>query len=407
MYSRILAMNIALLVVASLLFVSPIGWTDEKKENPNFEEWSKEIAELAQQFSKDFQDDNGEFQKNLQNIQKNIEKMMQGMEKKMPQIQKQVNEAINMMEDLDINIDLPGFQFNLSVPEIMDVVNQSYSMNSDSFEGETVTDQITKEFDVDAGTPLMIDCIFSQIKIEPSPNQSQMVIMVKRTAGAKTQDEAKAYLENFTPDLKQTHKAVELVIKRANDKTSKQPKDKMFQCDITISVPTKTPIHLKNSFGDVNVINVGGTIECKNTFGSTLIENSQGDLSAVTQHGQLKIIGHKGDGQVNGKFGNVSIDQWTGNLAIQVEQGETLIKKLSNDAVVQGTFKFGKVQVGLPSDFAGSIEAVSKFAEITAPEALHHKSEMFKESAQGQIGSGNGVLRITSEFCPVKIALQK
>lgn len=363
-------------------------------------------------------------QEDKENIQKQVDAAMaqvdKTLEEVLPEVQVQVDAAMKQVEDVLENVlpqaldealaDLP---MDITVPHMphMPHIAQLPHMQHkghivDSFHGEIESTTIEETFAVAPGTPLHAECTFSSVRVEPSDRDSEISIVVGKYAGADDQELAEQMLQSIQVSLEQTDEAVKLNITIDNNKEDKKKqRNNMFHCIVAIRIPSGTPLHLRNSFGDTLVSGISGDIECGSSFGLAQIDGTRGTLNARNKYGDLHISGHDGNGVVHGEFGNVTIVGWTGELEVGTSYGKTRITSDARDTRIRGKFSFGDAHIELPADFSGKIEAAASFGHIRAPEALAKKKGMFDESVEGSIGEGDGYVRVQNSYAPVTITL--
>ncbi len=333
---------------------------------------------------------------------KDMEKWAESFSQQMEEMSKQIAQSSGK----DIKIDIPKIKIpkiKIDIPKIPNIPNIG-EINA-KFEGEIVSDVIEKSFDVKSQTPLLVDCMFSSISIEPGKDNSEISITVEKKAGAQTEELAKELLKTINVNIEKTSDGVELNIKFTD--SDKKLKKSLRNCIVKILTPVKTPIVMQNSFGDVVIKSTKGKIETENKFGSTFIQDAKGELNAKAEYGTLSIVNHQGNTKVNNQYGDLKVIDLDGNLFFKSGYGNSIIQTDSANAQIEGQISFGNLNINIPKDYSGGIKASSSFGSIKAPTSLQKKSKMFNESVEGTIGEGKGRIDIKTSYTEVNITQGK
>ncbi len=394
-------------------------WAKELKKM--MQQWSKQVDKKAEPWSEEFEKKMKSIAKELKKSSKQIEpkmnKLAEDMEKIAPHIKKTVQHIMEMIQHMDLDFDLPTLpvtppstgvkhpqspvvpsppEFN--VPGVPPVPNTGNVL--DKFKGETVTETVQQSVEVAEGTELIVSGVSSMIQIQPGDSASTITLSALKTAGAKTREEAKALLDHLDISINKTDQQVEVT---TNIKQPEEENDTMAFIEMMFMVPKGTPVTARNSFGGINILNVGGPVNCENSFGSTRVIGSEGSLNLTTYFGSTKVGDHTGDATIQNKFGNLTINGLDGDLNINVSYGQAEIKDIDPDVHIEGKCAFGKFELVLPEDYAGSIEASVKMGSIEVPEELTMHKEMTSQSVSGTLGDGTGKIRIVNQYGPLII----
>lgn len=362
----------------------------------DIQQWADSFAKQAERMAHRIQAQSSKMQGKMKDVQVQIEKMM-------PEIERTMHHSLALMEDIHIQIpEIPP------IPHIPDMPKISHlSQIDENFKGKIQKSIESLNAEVQPGTPLRVDTIFSSVRIEPGESDTQILATVTKTTGADTKERAAEIMKLFRVWLDKTPDAVEIHVQFNQENQSIKGRNTMMHCDLAIAVPAQTPISLRNSFGDVTIQNIQSDIQSENKFGNTVITGTRGTLNAVSEYGQLSIEDHNGDGKVRGQFGDVFVNKLNGGLTVETGYGKTRIFTERKDAKIDGKFSFGEAAINLPSDYSGRIEAFASFGEIKAPEKLTKKKKMFNESVEGEIGAGQGMVQVKNSYAPVEITLGK
>jgi DUF4097 and DUF4098 domain-containing protein YvlB len=102
---------------------------------------------------------------------------------------------------------------------------------------------------------------------------------------------------------------------------------------------------------------------------------------------------------VSNSFGRITVENVHGRVEVQARNSDVFMsfdKRVQKD--VQLSTRFGKVTIELPSDSSFRIDAHTQFGRIDSDfESLQKsRSDVAKESAQGQIGQGGPQITIST-----------
>lgn len=404
-------------------------------------EIQKEVAEALEKAQKEIE--NADIDAIVKNVEKALEEAMKQIEDIdlddiMDKVEQKLEKGLEKLENVDIDDVMEKVQKHLDqLPEKLkhleglgDKIDKSLnkhlaSLNgyagSDTdvfssqsveelekkFKGKIVRKKTDETYTVQAGTGLVMDCAFSSISVVPNKEADTIKVSVDQIAGADTEEIAQKILDGMELTLKQTPNTVSIQVEIKDDQENrKKTKNSMMKTIINVQVPGNTPVTVKNSFGDVSIKDVGGTVDGNNSFGSTFLSGTKDDLTMIGKYGKLVISNHDGKGKINNQFGDLTVNGWTGPIDLSSSYGKSRITGLKADAVLHSDNSFGDITVEIPSDFSGVVEAVSSFGKISVPEKFEMKKEMFSESAKGTIGSGNGSIQIKSSYSPVNILMK-
>jgi hypothetical protein len=230
---------------------------------------------------------------------------------------------------------------------------------------------------------ISVDTSFGEITIKGA-DTTDCNVTAKITGQAPTADEAKSLAEQTQIKLETNGKT--LVIK-AEKPHVKHNHSIGIAYDIT--VPVKTSINCKTSFGEVQ------------------LENITGDVVAHTSFGQLKAKNITGKIELNTSYGEVDCREiTTGDFFAKTSFGEMDIifsDACPADMKAKIETSFGELDADIPQNFAGSITAETRFGNIKTDLPITIKGEFGKDRFSGKIGDGAGKIDLKTSFGEVTI----
>lgn len=205
--------------------------------------------------------------------------------------------------------------------------------------------RIEKKYDATVINTVKINNSFGDIKITPYDGKTIDILIVISADDSKDK-RVKEFLDNVKIDARQYGNTVELTTERVTKNISFKSIDN-FSIDYTIKMPEKTNLAINNSFGDVKIDGIGGTLDLNIQHGDVFIGHADSDQNKLDiQFGDLRIdavnalqlnIQHgditvgKGNNLImDVQFGDSKIDLLSGACSIKSMHGDVSIKKLSS-----------------------------------------------------------------------------
>ena len=230
---------------------------------------------------------------------------------------------------------------------------------------------------------LSVDTSFGEVKIRGAET-ADCNVTARITGNAPTAEEAKHLAEQTQIKLETDGKT--LVIK-ADKPYLGHNRSVGIAYDIT--VPTKTSINCKTSYGQVELKNITGNIVAHTSFGQINADNITGKIELNTSYGEVdceKIT--TDDFLAKSSFGKIDID---------------FTDACPADMTVKVNTSFGNIKEDIPSYFAGGVIVETSFGKIKTDLPITIKGEFGKDRFSGKIGDGSGKLDLKTSFGEVTI----
>lgn len=204
--------------------------------------------------------------------------------------------------------------------------------------------RIEKQYNATEINTLKINNSFGDIKVTPYDGKT-IDILIVISADSKNKN-VKEFLDNIKIDASQYDNTVELTTKKVSKNFSFKGVNN-FSIDYTIKMPEKTNLAITNSFGDVKIDGISGTLQMNIQHGDVFIGHADSDqnkldiqfgdlridainaLQLTIQHGDI-TIGKGNSLNMDVQFGDSKIDLLSGACAIKSMHGDVSIKKLSS-----------------------------------------------------------------------------
>jgi hypothetical protein len=228
-----------------------------------------------------------------------------------------------------------------------------------------------------------VDTSFGEITIKGA-DTTDCNVTAKITGQAPTADEAKSLAEQTQIKLETNGKT--LVIK-AEKPYVKHNHSIGIAYDIT--VPVKTSINCKTSYGQVELKNITGDVVAHTSFGQIKAGNITGSMQLDTSYGEVDCVGiTTGDFSAKTSFGEVKAgftDACPADLKAKIETS------------------FGEIVADIPSNFAGNVSVETSFGKVKTELPILVKGDVGKTRITGTIGQGTGKLDLKTSFGEVTI----
>lgn len=373
----------------------------------------KQAEQAVKQAMKQVEQNMAHVEQNMAHVEQAMSVVNQVMGKNMEHINKQVSQAMKHMPPMP---PIPAIPAIPAMP-----VPPNPGNFRENFKGETVSQTETKAFDANTDTLLSASNSFGSITIVPATDTAQVIVTLDRLTGADTKERAQQLMDTFEVQLEMNDNHVQVEVEIPEEEN--QNNNQIRTCNIHIRVPDIAGIETENSFGSTNVQGVKADVRVENQFGSVNLVEIEGEANVECQYGNLNVAKQKGVLHIENQFGAVTVDGCASrDVHIENEYGNTVLKGLVPDVVLEADFSFGPVDVHLPANFGGTYEITTSMAPINAPESMMPKEEKkeadeeggfqmpeidFDKEIKGRLGQGQGAIKISNEFGPVNLYLEK
>jgi DUF4097 and DUF4098 domain-containing protein YvlB len=254
-----------------------------------------------------------------------------------------------------------GAIFEVGDADLWDITGNNFTF--DEHEEATVPD----------GSTIEIVNLFGDVKVRSSDNDL-ISLDVKKTIRASDKDEAERLSKDFTFSISNDGDKYRI----ASDRVTPRQR---YKSSLVLKIPKRSRLRVSNRNGNVEVADLSGNQDISNRFGAVEVRQVTGDVT------------------VSNSFGRITVENVHGRVEVQARNSDVFMsfdKRVQKD--VQLSTRFGKVTIELPSDSSFRIDAHTQFGRIDSDfESLQKsRSDVAKESAQGQIGQGGPQITIST-----------
>lgn len=271
-----------------------------------------------------------------------------------------------------------------------------------------VKEQVSKDFDINK---LSVKNSFGDIKLLPSDNKT---IKVEATVTIKYNDEkaAREYLQNV---IKISEGSDTQIYTQEYNGINRQNYSKAT-VDFVVYVPKEVYARVDNSFGnievqeigkgvditnqhgDIRVKDIGGEAIIKNSFGNIDVRNIGGNLRADNQHGDIDAASIAGSADVETGFGDLDVQDIGGKLIAKNNYGRITAKEIKGDADIKTSFgdvdaanidgntvindNNGSIQV---EELLGNVQIRNSFGDIQYNSSNTDNADIYAKTSFGDV----------------------
>jgi hypothetical protein len=347
------------------------------------------------------------------------------------------------------------FSLVLSQLLLLLFVGSSWAGKLDAEKRKTVN----KSYKVSNETEISFANSFGKMHVE-TWDKNEVSVKIEIIARANNDEKAQDILDEIQIDIDDSSPARNLSFRTDID-SKNNGRNTSFEINYNVSVPKKSKIDIKNSFGDMYVGDLSGIVrideqygglktgrlegetDLKLAFGSGFSEidafmkgeikvsysklsvdqmgqvdvNSQFSTFEVEKASKLELVGKYGEieiGEVDEivadvNFSGFEIGKLNKSLELDIDYGgsnEIGIAPTVTNVVIENSF--GPVDLEIPSGFNARVEAKMSFCDLRYDEDIVTFSKIVKDHSsaeyEGKIGNGTGaIIEITSKYGNVRI----
>ncbi|MGI5998039.1 MAG: DUF4097 family beta strand repeat-containing protein [Lutispora sp.] len=159
--------------------------------------------------------------------------------------------------------------------------------------------------------------------------------------------------------------------------------------DIDVESAGKTTV--KNSHGDIKLVDCSKDVEVENSFGRIEMENIGGNIDASSSNGDIRIEDVAGSIDTETSFGNIRINNVKGNVVAESRNGNVKIAGVEGNVDVETSF--GNVEIDEESAENGRIYAETSFGSIKGFKDDVRDSGQ-KKYLETKLGNGSKEIRL-------------
>jgi len=267
---------------------------------------------------------------------------------------------------------------------------------------------IHKELTLEKKGTLSIDNIYGNIQIKTEWSLNSIILKAcKRVSKKENTQDIEIDVEN------------QLAANKIAIKTKYKNEKSTGIVDYELIVPNNITVNLNTKKGDIKIKRVQGKIKASSDKGDIKILDAKGSIRAHAQQGNIAISQSVGNIDAKTKYGNISILQSSKSLHATTHTGAIKVdcKKIPSIGSVYLTSNSGNISLSLPSKTNADIKAQTHRGLLTCEHFITLKPQSvllnkktwdrFKREVDGTIGTGESVIKISSNSGNIKILKTK
>jgi hypothetical protein len=211
-------------------------------------------------------------------------------------------------------------------------------------------------------------------------------------AGPESRDDSAALKPEAEPGKKSGDRY--FVVRTNRDSLDSQ--HYVFNTDIEIFVPKKSQVQVVNSYGEVRVAGIEGTIDLSTAYKTLELRDCTGQFKITTRYADSRLTNLKGNLQVDGR-GRVYIENIKGDVTVKNEYSPLEIINVDGKLAVsstEGNLRVDRVTKPVVIDSRGTQVQVSDLQDSLKITASHREIEISGIAAQVTIDSRYATLNI-------------
>jgi|SRR5450432_3797849 len=275
---------------------------------------------------------------------------------------------------------------------------------------------ISKTYTVSGSDKLSIENSFGNVVVS-TWDKNEIQVDVTIGVNAPTEEKALQMLDQISVDNKQSNQEITFKTDIGNMGKSKgnnnNGDDRKFFVDYKISMPSKNPLTIENSFGKTVVPAFEGIASLTSKFGELTTGNMENAKLIHVEFGQA-TVGTLNNTEVIFKFnGRSSVAGLSGNSKVHVEFCDHVNLSIDNKLTDLGLFEsYSSIHLGVPENLSAHFEIHTNFGSFDNKTEFNIEEERedegsgpkFDKDYSGSAGSGAAKIKIKSSFGSIKMA---
>jgi DUF4097 and DUF4098 domain-containing protein YvlB len=191
----------------------------------------------------------------------------------------------------------------------------------------SVQGDITKTLAARSGGQLIVEVDFGNVEVKPK-DRADVLVVVKRSAEAKTQARAKEMLDAHEVRIDQDGDRVQVTgkTKSAGNRGGWGRNGEHLEVQYTIEVPAHFDVDLTTGAGSILVEDLEGRVKTKTSGGNLTIGHIKGPIDATTGAGSIAVEGCSGAANLKSSGGNLTLGVLEGETKAETGAGSIHVK---------------------------------------------------------------------------------
>jgi DUF4097 and DUF4098 domain-containing protein YvlB len=260
--------------------------------------------------------------------------------------------------------------------------------------------ELTRPFDrtltLTGGQSLRIENSHGDVRLTTHA-RPELRLQATIRVSADSQSAATEFLDQIAIDVAETPAAITVETRYPSQSWWRTRRNLSFSVDYTIVMPEKTPLQVRNSFGDVSVAGVKADAAVVNGHGALTASDGAGRHTYENSFGAIEVARMAGDVTVTGANGNVTATSIGGALTLTNRFGRVTTTAVKGTALVSNAN--GDVEIA----DAGSANVKNSFGPVSARD-VRGPLTVFNSNGSVTATAIKGAAKVTSSFGPIDVS---
>ena len=274
---------------------------------------------------------------------------------------------------------------------------------------------ISRSYAVGPDDKLSIENSFGNVTIS-TWDKNEIRVDIEIGVRANTDERAQRMMDQISVTDHQSGKDIGFKTEIGNmgkGKDNGNEDGRKFYVDYKVSMPSKNPLRIENSFGKINIPDFAGTASLTSKFGELITGKIPNAKMIHVEFGKAEI-GQLNNADVVFKFNSKStVAGLSGNTKVDVQfcsQVSLFVDKSINDlSVIQS---YSTIDLKVPVDISARFDVYTNFGSFKNKTDFNISGENRDESSgpkfdrnyYGRAGSGSAKIKIKSSFGSVRVS---
>jgi DUF4097 and DUF4098 domain-containing protein YvlB len=159
--------------------------------------------------------------------------------------------------------------------------------------------------------------------------------------------------------------------------------------------------------GAITLADIGADTYAKTSFGSILAERINGNLTAENSNGSVTARNVKGDAGVTTSFAGVTLESVGGRIRVDNQNGAisvTAMRPANGCRDISLKTSFSSIHVRIPDGVGYNVAARTSFGRVSSELPVTATGNLGGDSLNGTIGAGGCQLQLTDSNGSIEIA---
>ncbi len=251
---------------------------------------------------------------------------------------------------------------------------------------------VVETFEVGDATAIRVQNLYGAVRIEPAEG-SQITVRLGKVVRADKRDAA----ESLASEVRVTSSRENGSLIIGTNRVDLGDAGKDLTTDLTVEIPSKLLLTVENGYGDVFVADRSAGCQITNSFGEVRLSRIEGSLEVANRNRSVEIREVRGDVRVTNQRGAVRLNQITGRVVAKTDYD--LVSADGIQGSVELGNHFGSVRL---SDVSGPAVVNAVGSAVTASH-LHQGLTVKNSRREVKIQDVDGPVDVETSYTRVDL----